>query len=137
MAWKNRPTGYARQVEQEQNKRLRATALQAFTGILERSPVDTGAFRGNNVLSVGSREDGYTLDATGDYNQQQADARLSRVTSAFEVIYVQNNLPYAETIEFGGFTYKPAGKTTPAGYSIQAPKGVYSVTFNNLREATR
>lgn len=119
--WSKSLSGFAREVEQTQNKRLRAAALQAFTSVTERSPVDTGAFRGNNRLTVGSRDDGYNLDATGDYNQQQANARLSRVTGAFEVIYIQNSLPYAEELENGS--------------SSQAPQGVYAITFNNLREA--
>ena len=117
--WSKSLSGFAREVEAEQNKRLRATDLQALNGVIERSPVDTGAFRGNNWLTVGERDDGYNLDANGIYNQQQANARLAAIKSGFEVIYIQNNLPYAEKLENGS--------------STQAPAGVYAITFDNLR----
>lgn len=121
--WSKRPTGFAREVEKTQNRRLRAVALQAFEGVIERSPVDTGAFRGNNVLSVGQRNDGYNMEATGVYNQQQASLRLDRITGPFEVVYIQNNLPYAGELENGS--------------SKQAPQGVYAITFNDLKEGLR
>ncbi|MGQ7247595.1 hypothetical protein ACUN9Y_09670 [Halomonas sp. V046] len=117
--WSKSLSGFSRQVESDQNKRLRATALQALTGVIERSPVDTGAFRGNNIVSVGQPQNTYNLEATGDYNLQQGEVRLSRVTGAFEVIYIQNNLPYSEELE--------------GGSSTQAPAGVYAITFDNLR----
>jgi len=119
MGWSKPPTGFGKVVEREQNKRLRAAALQAFQGVIERSPVDTGAFRGNNRLTVGSRDDGFNLEATGLYNQQQAQARIAATREPFTVIYVQNNLPYASELENGS--------------STQAPQGVYAVTFNNLK----
>lgn len=123
MGWSKPLSGFAREVEQEQNRRLRATALQALSGVIERSPVDTGAFRGNNRLTVGSRDDGYNLEATGRYNEQQAQARIAATREPFTVIYIQNNLPYAEELENGS--------------STQAPQGVYAITFNSLREASR
>ncbi len=121
MGWSKPPTGFGKVVEREQNKRLRAAALQAFQGVIERSPVDTGAFRGNNRLTVGSRDDGYNLEATGIYNQQQAQARIAATREPFTVIFVQNSLPYASELEHGS--------------STQAPRGVYAVTFNSLKEA--
>ena len=128
--WSNPPGGFAREVESTQNKRLRAAALQALSGVIERSPVDTGAFRSNNRLSVGSADNGYDLDASssaprGSTNGVQAFDEglriIGQVKGAFEVIYVQNNLPYAGVIENGS--------------STQAPQGVYQITMNNLKEA--
>ena len=135
--WSKPLGGFAREVEQEQNKRLRATALQALSGVIERSPVDSGAFRGSHRVSVGSPDNGYSLedtDKTGSATLAKGSAAISSVRRPFEVIYVQSNLPYAEAIEFGQFVYKPGGKTTPDGYSLQAPSGTYAVTFNSLKE---
>ncbi len=136
--WSKPLSGFATEVEQTQNKRLRAAALQALSGVIERSPVDTGAFRGSHRVSVGSRDHGYSLsdkDKSGAATMAKGSTTIQTVRKPFEVIYVQSNLPYAEVIEFGQFVYKPGGKTTPNGYSIQAPQGVYAVTFNNLKEA--
>ncbi|USZ48133.1 hypothetical protein [Halomonas sp. DN3] len=134
--WSKSLSGFAREVEAQQNKRLRATALQALSGVIERSPVDTGAFRGSHRVSVATPDNGYSLedtDRSGSATLAKGSAKIQSVRTAWEVIYVQSNLPYAEAIEFGQFIYKPAGKTTPAGYSIQAPAGVYAITFDNLR----
>ena len=130
--WVNRPSGFASIVESDVNKKLRATALQALSGVIERSPVDSGAFRGNNIVSVGSPDNGYDLDATSSEPQgattgvaafDEGLRIIGQVKDAFSVIYVQNSLPYADELE--------------NGHSEQAPQGVYAITFNNLREASR
>lgn len=127
--WSRPLSGFADEVEREQNRRLRATALQALSGVIERSPVDTGAFRSNNRVSVGRSDVGYDLDAsssaprgsTNGVNAFDDGLRIiGQVRNAFDVIYVQNNLPYAERLE--------------AGDSRQAPAGVFAITFNDLKE---
>ena len=120
--WSKSLSGFAREVEAEQNKRLRATALQALSGVIERSPVDTGHFRGNNIVSVGAPDsdiDEMAEDESGTETLAQGMSIIGRVTNAFDVIYIQNNLPYAEKLENGS--------------STQAPAGVYAITFDNLR----
>lgn len=128
--WSKSLSGFAREVERTQNKRLRAAALQALTGVIERSPVDTGAFRGNNRVSVGSPDDGYDENASDSLPQgathgveafDEGFQIIGQVRDAFGVIYIQNNLPYAEALENGHS-------------KNQAPAGVYAVTFNDLRE---
>ena len=122
--WSNPLGGFAREVEATQNKRLRAAALQALSGVIERSPVDTGAFRGNNRVSVGSPDNSYDesiADRTGDKALSDGFQIIGRINKPFDVIYIQNNLPYAETLENGS--------------SQQAPQGVYQITMNNLKEA--
>lgn len=136
MGWSKPPTGFANVVEQEQNKRLRAAAMQALEGVIERSPVDSGRFRGNNRVSVGTKDmtSVESTDKSGRRTLAEGGAKIGSVRRAFEVIYVQNNVEYSEVIEFGEFKGVGAGITRD-GYSIQAPYGVYAVTFNNLREA--
>ncbi|WP_299231711.1 hypothetical protein [uncultured Halomonas sp.] len=142
MAWKGtRPSAFGKKIPAEVGKRTRAAAMQALSGVIERSPVGNpdlwqrpapegyvgGAFRGNNVVSVSAPD--YSADESAiDPDGQRALAMGSAVIAAtrgapFTVIYVQNNLPYAERLE--------------SGYSGQAPAGVYAITFSNLREASR
>lgn len=124
--WSNPLSGFVNVVESDMNKKLRATALQALQGVIERSPVDTGAFRGNNMVSVGQADEGYDLskhDSNGSATLDEGMRIIGQVSDAFSVIYIQNNLPYAEALENGS--------------SQQAPAGVYDITFNNLREASR
>lgn len=120
------PTDFGKIVADDLGKQTRATALQALTGVIERSPVDSGAFRGNHRVSVGSPDNGYSLDET-DRTGGQALSRGSNVIGQIQqpltLIYIQNNLPYAGVLENGS--------------SSQAPQGVYAVTFNNLKELSQ
>lgn len=123
--WSKPLSGFATEVEKTQNKRLRAAALQALSGVIERSPVDSGTFRGSHRVSVGSADNGYDLgetDKTGSATLAKGSAAIQAVRAPFTVIYVQSNLPYSETLENGN--------------SKQAPQGVYAITFNDLREAS-
>lgn len=124
MAWSKPLSGFASQVERDQNKRLRAAALQALSGVIERSPVDSGAFRGNHRISIGSPDNAYDesiSDPSGSQAQAEGLRIIGRITKPFDVIYVQNNLPYAERLEFGD--------------SKQAPFGVYAITFEQIKNA--
>ena len=123
--WSNPPSGFAREVEATQNKRLRAAALQALSGVIERSPVDQGAFRGSHRVSVGSPDYSYSLtdtDKAGSATLAKGSSAIQAVRVPFTVIYVQSNLPYSEALENGS--------------SQQAPQGVYQITMNNLKEAS-
>lgn len=123
MSWSKSPTGFAREAEKELNKQLRATAQEVFAGVIERSPVDTGRFRGNNMVSVGSPSDEYDENATdpsGQATLAQGSAVIAGVGRPFEIIFISNSLPYASELE--------------GGNSDQAPAGVYEVTINSISE---
>lgn len=128
MAWTGkRPSAFADTITESVGRKTRAAALQALTGVIERSPVDTGAFRGNNRVSVGSPDNAYDLSATdksGGGALSAGSAIIAGTRGApFTVIYVQNSLPYAQVLEDGS--------------SKQAPQGMFAVTFNALVEASR
>lgn len=127
MTWSKPPTGFIPVVESEVSKTQRAVALQALTGVVERSPVDEGRFRSNNILSVGRPFTQQTNDDTNTAPQgsrvgqgyTEGVKRLADIKTPYTIIFIQNNLPYSERLE--------------AGYSGQAPTGVYSVTFDAIR----
>lgn len=140
MSWSRSLSEFADEQEKRLNAELRAKGLQALTGVIERSPVKSGRFRGNHQVTVGGETDEVLDREDKSGRTTLADGRriIEGIKKPFTYIVVQNNLSYSETIELGGFTYSPAsGKTTPAGYSVQAPTGVYAVTFNNLKESFR
>ena len=120
MTWSKPPSGFTGAVEQELNKQSRAIALQALTGVVEQSPVDEGRFRGNNIVSVDSADlsQSETTDATGAATIEAGASTINSARNPYQIIYVQNNLPYAEELERGS--------------SQQAPAGVYSVTFDAI-----
>lgn len=94
-------------------------SLQALRGIVQMSPVDTGRFRGNWITSV-SAPDPTVYDAVRPAAApiNEADAKLSGLDELPNIIYLQNNLPYANRLE--------------NGYSKQAPQGMVGVTMANI-----
>lgn len=92
---------------------VRKLSLDIFTDLLKASPVDTGRFRANWTLSVGSpnRRKLWAMADTSRQMQVQINLAAKRVESATgaEVIYITNNLPYAERLNEGWSKQAPAG----------------------------
>lgn len=121
MSWSKSLSGFADEQESRLNAELRATALQALTGVIERSPVRTGRFRGNNQVTVG-RETDEVLDRddkSGRATLADGQRTISGVSKPFTYIVIQNGLPYAGVLE--------------AGSSTQAPMGIFAATFESLK----
>ena len=104
---------------------VRKVALEVLTRVVMMSPVDTGRFRGNWTVSIGSvdssvsAEDksrvlGAIVPASGDVDPSGGAtiARGSAVipgASAGQSIFITNNLPYARRLEHGWSKQAPAG----------------------------
>jgi len=120
--WSTPPSAFAGVVEEQLAQRVRVIALAMLNEIVLRSPVDTGRFRGNNIVSVGSPV--YTsnanVDPTGSETIQQG-ARITTGLEPYTLVFIQNNLPYATALE--------------DGHSQQAPGGIYAVSFNGVSQA--
>lgn len=120
--WSTPPSFFSGVVKDELSKRVRVIAMAMLNEIVLRSPVDTGRFRGNNIVSVGAPV--YTstvnIDPTGAETINQG---LSAMTGLepFTQVFIQNNLPYAVPLE--------------DGHSKQAPAGIYAVSFNGVSQA--
>ena len=98
----------------------RQIALQIFARIVLKSPVDSGRFRGNWQVAIGSAPDG-TLeldDKTGTATITKGTA-TSLGMNAGDTIYFANNLPYAQRLE--------------GGYSQQAPAGMVALTVQEFQ----
>lgn len=93
----------------------RKIALDAFSRVILRSPVDTGRFRGNWQVSIGSIPDDVI-----ELEDKAGTVVISKVTAkvleleAGDTIYLINNLPYARRLEYG--------------WSAQAPGGMVRIT---------
>lgn len=94
-------------------------SLQALRGIVQMSPVDTGRFRGNWITSVEAPDPTvFEQVRPAQVPIVEADEKLSALDEIPRVIYLQNNLPYANRLE--------------NGYSKQAPEGMVAVTIANI-----
>lgn len=121
-SWDNDPLLFAGLVEEDVGKKLRIISMALLEEVTYRSPVDEGVFRNNNIVSPDA-PDYSTLDEA-DKSGSKAIQRGSAVIAKakpYSVIYIQNNLSYAEPLEMG--------------HSQQAPAGVYGVSFHGVTQA--
>jgi hypothetical protein len=128
---------------------LRKFVLDLFRAVVLRTPVDTGLLRGNWQPAIGSMPDGVltTKDKGGWGVGGQIASATGRAIWGTPV-YLINNLPYAVTVEYGGYpnpvkrgTYVKSGqnkygisgpgwvKRSLGGYSKQAPQGMVRVSI--------
>ncbi|ATS92239.1 tail completion or Neck1 protein [Xanthomonas phage Bosa] len=92
------------------DKVRRASVLELFKLVIFSTPVDTGRLRGNWQTTINSPAGAAIdrLDMGGGAAMAEAVANLGSLT---DVIWFTNNLPYAERIEYDG-------------WSKQAPEGM-------------
>lgn len=89
---------------------VRKISLDMFRRVIMKSPVDTGRFKGNWQVAIGSIPAG-----TLEVNDKTGTATIARVTAATlglqagETIYLVNNLEYARALEYGHSKQAPAG----------------------------
>ncbi|MBE5254514.1 HK97 gp10 family phage protein [Mixta mediterraneensis] len=121
-AWSVEPSTFVGLVEEEVGKRLRIISMALLAEIVQRSPVDTGRFRANNQVSLGGPDYSQlaTTDKSGASTIQQGNAVIAQ-GKPYSVIYIQNNLAYAESLE--------------NGHSQQAPAGIYATSFHGVSQA--
>ncbi|HDS0937018.1 TPA: HK97 gp10 family phage protein [Pseudomonas putida] len=120
--WSTPPSLFTGLVEEALTQRVRVIALAMLNEIVLRSPVDTGRFRGNNIVSVGAPvyTSSVNVDPTGSETIQQG-VRVMTGLEPYTQVFIQNNLIYAVPLE--------------DGHSKQAPAGIYAVSFNGVAEA--
>lgn len=120
--WSTPPSMFTGVVEEQLSQRVRVIAMAMLNEIVLRSPVDTGRFRGNNIVSVGAPV--YTttenLDKSGGETIQRGLSAMSGL-EPYTQVFIQNNLVYSEALE--------------NGHSKQAPGGIYGVSFHGVSQA--
>lgn len=122
--WSVAPSLFMEMVEDELTDRIRQIVTALHGEVISRSPVDTGRFKRNNIVSIGAPVFTTTeeLDPEGSATKAEGIAALAGL-KPYTVVYVQNNLPYAERLE--------------NGHSGQAPAGIYGITFIGVTEDFR
>ena len=113
--------------EEKIGNAIELMAMFALRGVVQKSPVDTGRFRGNWIVSRHSPSK--HTRKTSDKNGNQTIKKGAKVIERFKYkesiklfeqsIIIQNNLPYANRLENGW------SKT-------QAPHGMIAVTIAEM-----
>ncbi|QHJ79650.1 MAG: hypothetical protein [Caudoviricetes sp.] len=142
---------------------MRAVSLKLFSAIIKGSPVDTGRFRMNWQASGATPAGGEVPgeDKTGETALSNATNFVS-TTDGWQELTLTNNLPYADVIEYGGYSTSIQGPARPdasglasfvgpsrhsgfvgpkrqkapaksvKGYSMQAPQGVVRINVTRF-----
>src|SRR4051812_49190542 len=95
---------------------IRKISLDLFKRVIMKSPVDTGRFRGNWQVAIGSIPAGVLAvnDKSGTVTINRVQAAVLQL-KAGDTITLINNLAYARRLEYG--------------YSKQAPAGMVRLTL--------
>lgn len=115
MTWRNRPSSFSLQLISEADDLTKKITGEMLQQVITRSPVDTGAFRQNHRVSVGSVDNSFDVSDTGNDALSKGIRTIQSGGGIGKIVYISNSLPYAERLE--------------NGWSGQAPQGVYSLAF--------
>ncbi|MBM0140203.1 HK97 gp10 family phage protein [Pseudomonas cannabina] len=128
-SWSVNPAAFATQVEEDLTKLNKDIVVKLVEVICEKSPIDTGRFINNHKISVGTPNyDIYIrYGSTGfeEYSERGNETARSLAVAVakikpYSLVYIQNNLHYAEDLE--------------TGTSKQAPRGVYGPSLEVVSE---
>jgi len=105
------------QVEKDTAKHIRKLAMKALASLILKSPVDTGRFKSNWIVSINNPSLEYDENNMG---QMAFEAGVPVINTAkpTDSIHITNNLPYAQVLEDGS--------------SMQAPQGIVAITVKEL-----
>ena len=118
MGWKGKkPTEFTVQIASDSEAHVKNIVMDTVQSLVASSPVDTGAYRSSHIVSI----DSVDMGLRGPEANANQDAAIQAVKIKLgNLIYIQNNLPYAERLE--------------NGWSDQAPQGIYSTAFNFISQ---
>ncbi|WP_111849310.1 HK97 gp10 family phage protein [Acinetobacter baumannii] len=118
MGWKGKkPTNFSLDVVKNAEDQVKKITMDTVQSLVVSSPVDTGAYRASHVVSIGSADYGVRGPETNAVQDAAIQALKFKLGN---LIYIQNNKPYAERLE--------------DGWSDQAPLGIYSTTFTYITQ---
>ena len=119
---------FANELDDEANRFKRKIALDLLQEVVMRSPVDTGRYRANWLVTINkpSTRELVRFKSRNAALQRgvgfdpiiEAGLRVLRRVRPGQDIWITNNVPYAERIEFGS-------------WSKQAPQGVLNVALES------
>jgi len=138
---------FQRKTADKMDQAVRKISLEILSSVVFKSPVDTGRFRSNWQVSIGSVPSGTVgyqgteaiAERAGSKGPvYEATVAKSKGTAdsakAGDVIYIANNLPYAVRLEEGGYG---EGPKTVGGFSRQAPAGMVTLTVQEFASTVK
>lgn len=101
---------FAAQAKENAQQVVRKVSTDVLSRVVLRTPVDTGRARANWVTTYGNPSPVIrnTVDRSGEGTILRGRGTIGRATPGAD-IYIMNNLPYAERLEYGWSKQAPAG----------------------------
>lgn len=93
--------------EKAVDKTVRAITFALFREVIRRTPVDTGRLKGNWQTTTTMPATG-TLETTDKSGGKAIAAIAAGMGGWGSTTYLTNNLPYAQRIEYDGWSYTKA-----------------------------
>lgn len=84
-------------------------ALELFTRIILKNPVDTGRSRGNWQIGIGASPTTILDERSSDEAINDGLSKLGAYTSGVVTIFITNNVNYISFLEEGSSTQAPRG----------------------------
>ena len=118
MTWNNPPQNMTLKLLSEADALTKKITGEMLQQVVVRSPVDSGAFRQNHRVSIGSVDKSFDVNDTGNDSLSKGIRTIQAGGGLGKIVYISNSLPYAVFLEDGG--------------SQQAPLGIYSLSFMSV-----
>ena len=129
------------------NNNIRGVYLQGLFNIVKGTPVDEGRARNNWFLSMGAASNKSTTSKSKGLGAIRQLRNMPKLVLNKKIFYT-NNLPYIETLEYGGYpspvkkgSYDKKKKSydvrSSGGFSKQAPGGWVRATLIAMRNKIR
>ena len=115
MTFSREVTLFAKKAESSTDKAVRAITFSLFREVVQRTPVDTGRLKGNWQVSQGAPATGTT-----ETSSDPTAAIAGGIGGLGSTTFLTNNLPYAQRIEYDGWS------------SVKAPAGMVRVSFARI-----
>jgi hypothetical protein len=127
MGWdksKTDPIRWAAKMKDFPREAINIFALEVFSRVVERTPVDTGAARQNWLVTLNQEDTSYDPDKKKGGRVMSEGQKVIMSAKGDDSTLIQNNVPYIRKLEYGKFTDKPETEKTIGGLSKQAPHGM-------------
>lgn len=121
MGWNNKPSGFTSLALKDADQHVQKIVGEVLQQVVVRSPVMDGEFRASHKVTLDSPDNTYekSIDASGA-NTIAEGLKVAATAKIGGLVYIQSNSPYGDKLE--------------NGHSMQAPHGVYALTFQYVCE---
>ena len=119
MGWKNKPTNFALEVVKNADDHLKKIVGETLQQVIVRSPVMDGEFRASHKVTLDRPQNAYEkgFDLSGSATLAEG-LKVASTAKIGGLVYIQSLSPYGTRLE--------------NGWSMQAPLGVFALSFQSV-----